>query len=143
MKYFEYRKFSDTDVDESEYEKEQDEIDKIEQHFKMNINIYTQIKNFKYSRCGKRWSNSTVCHRHKKTCGDFCKHEFIVGNCKKTKNIFEDLPERFPDTLRFTNKINILKLTERFMKMKFMKIYDIYVQLYFCLCHVLLYRSVY
>lgn len=41
------------------------------------------------------WSNSTACHRHEKTCGDFCKHEFIGGNCKKTKNIFEDLPERF------------------------------------------------
>ena len=32
----------DKDVDESEYEKAVDEIDSIEQHFKININIYTQ-----------------------------------------------------------------------------------------------------
>jgi hypothetical protein len=133
VKYLEYRKFADADIDESEYEKAIDEIDKIEHHFKINVNIYTQdekevtqidrrsvnnyddvlyllrhdnhfcyikkIENFtsrfKCSRCGKLWSNSTACHRHEKTCGDFCKHEFIGGNCKKTKNIFEDLPERF------------------------------------------------
>ena len=29
-------------MDESEYEKAIDEIDKIEHHFKININIYTQ-----------------------------------------------------------------------------------------------------
>ena len=129
----------DTDVYEAEYEKAVDEIDKIEQHFKMNINIYTQdekevtqidrrsvnnyddvlyllrhdnhfcyikkienfVSSFKCSRCGKLWSNSTTCHRHEKTCGDFCKHEFIGGNCKKTKNIFEDLPERFQENKFF------------------------------------------
>ncbi len=42
MKYLEYRKFADSDIDESEYEKSIDEIDKIEHHFKININIYTQ-----------------------------------------------------------------------------------------------------
>ena len=42
VKYLEYRKFADADMDESEYEKAIDEIDKIEHHFKMNINIYTQ-----------------------------------------------------------------------------------------------------
>jgi hypothetical protein len=42
VKYLEYRKFADADIDESEYEKTIDEIDKIEHHFKMNINIYTQ-----------------------------------------------------------------------------------------------------
>ena len=35
-------KDADADIDESEYEKAIDEIDKIEHHFKMNINIYTQ-----------------------------------------------------------------------------------------------------
>ncbi len=42
VKYLEYRKFRDADVYEEEFEKAIDEIDKIEQHFKMNINIYTQ-----------------------------------------------------------------------------------------------------
>ena len=42
VKYLEYKKFMDADIDESEYEKAIDEIDKIEQHFKININIYTQ-----------------------------------------------------------------------------------------------------
>jgi hypothetical protein len=42
VKYLEYRKFADSDIDESEYEKSIDEIDKIEHHFKININIYTQ-----------------------------------------------------------------------------------------------------
>ena len=126
VKYLEYRKFRDADIYEEEFEKAIDEIDKIEHHFKMNINIYTQdekevtqidrrsvnnyddvlyllrhdnhfcyikkienfVSSFKCSRCGKLWSNSTACHRHEKTCGDFCKHEFIGGNCKKTKNIF-------------------------------------------------------
>jgi hypothetical protein len=139
VKYLEYRKFADADIDESEYEKAIDEIDKIEHHFKMNINIYTQdekevtqidrrsvnnyddvlyllrhdnhfcyikkidnfASRFKCSRCGKLWSNSTACHRHENTCGDFCKHEFIGGNCKKTKNIFEDLPERFQENKFF------------------------------------------
>ncbi len=40
MKYLEYRKFADADIDESEYGKAIDEIDKIEHHFKININIY-------------------------------------------------------------------------------------------------------
>jgi hypothetical protein len=42
VKYLEYKKFMNAEIDESEYEKAEDEIDKIEQHFKMNINIYTQ-----------------------------------------------------------------------------------------------------
>ena len=125
------------------YEKAEDEIDQIEQHFKININIYTQdeekitqidrrsidrrsIKNekevkevmyllrhnnhfcyikdigafvssFKCSRCGKLWSNSTACHRHEKTCVDFCKHEFIGGYCEKTKSVFENLPKKYQD----------------------------------------------
>ena len=139
VKYLEYKKFMNVEVDESEYEKAEDEIDKIEQHFKMNINIYTQeekgvtqidrrsvnnyddvlyllrhdnhfcyikkfenfVSSFKCSRCGKLWSNSTACHRHEKTCGEFCKHEFIGGYCKKTKNIFEDLPEQFQENKFF------------------------------------------
>jgi hypothetical protein len=44
VKYLEYRKFADADIDESEYEKAIDEIDKIEHHLKININIYTQIE---------------------------------------------------------------------------------------------------
>jgi hypothetical protein len=139
VKYLEYKKFMNVEVDESEYEKSEDEIDKIEQHLKMNINIYTQdekevtqidrrsvnnyddvlyflrhdnhfcyisffenfVSSFKCSRCGKLWSNSTTCHRHEKTCGEFCKHEFIGGYCKKTKNIFEDLPEQFQENKFF------------------------------------------
>ena len=42
VKYLEYRKFADADIDESKYEKAIDEIDKIKHHFKININIYTQ-----------------------------------------------------------------------------------------------------
>ena len=42
IKYLEYKKFADAEVDEKEYEKAEDEIDKIEQHFNININIYTQ-----------------------------------------------------------------------------------------------------
>ncbi len=42
VKYLEYKRFADTDIEESEYEKDIDEIDKIENHFKININIYTQ-----------------------------------------------------------------------------------------------------
>ena len=42
VKYLEYRKFRDADVYEEEFEKAIDEIDKIEHHFKININIYTQ-----------------------------------------------------------------------------------------------------
>ena len=42
VKYLEYKKFMNVEVDESEYEKSEDEIDKIEQHLKMNINIYTK-----------------------------------------------------------------------------------------------------
>jgi hypothetical protein len=139
VKYLEYKKFANAEVDESEYEKSIDEIDKIELHFKININIYTQeekgvtqidrrsvnnyddvlyllrhdnhfcyikkfenfVSSFKCSRCGKLWSNSTACHRHEKTCGEFCKHEFIGGYCKKTKNIFEDLPEQFQENKFF------------------------------------------
>jgi hypothetical protein len=139
VKYLEYKKFMNAEVDESEYEKSIDEIDKIELHFKININIYTQdekevtqidrrsvnnyddvlyllrhdnhfcyikkfenfVSSFKCSRCGKLWSNSTACHRHEKTCGEFCKHEFIGGYCKKTKNIFEDLPEQFQENKFF------------------------------------------
>jgi hypothetical protein len=41
VKYLEYKKFANAEVDESEYEKSIDEIDKIELHFKNNINIYT------------------------------------------------------------------------------------------------------
>ena len=33
VKYLEYKKFMDADIDESEYEKAIDEIDKIEHHF--------------------------------------------------------------------------------------------------------------
>ena len=134
IKYLEYKKFADAEVDEKEYEKAEDEIDKIEQHFNININIYTQeekgvteidrrsynnnnvlyllrhnnhfcyIKNidnfvcsFKCSRCSKLWSTSTACHRHEKTCGDFCKKEFIGGYCEKTKSIFETLPKKYND----------------------------------------------
>jgi len=132
VKYLEYKKYMDKDVDESEYEKAVDEIDSIEQHFKININIYTQdeenvtqidrrsinhndvlyllrhnkhfcyikkienfVSSFKCSRCAKLWNTSTACHRHEKTCGDFCKHEFRGGYCEKTKSVFEDLPTRF------------------------------------------------
>ncbi len=42
IKTHSFKKFADVDIDESEYEKAIDEIDKIEHHFKMNINIYTQ-----------------------------------------------------------------------------------------------------
>lgn len=42
IKYLQYKKFIDAEIYESEYEKTEDEIDKIEQHFKININIYTQ-----------------------------------------------------------------------------------------------------
>jgi hypothetical protein len=134
VKYLEYKKFADKEVDESEYEKAVDEIDQIEQHFKININIYTQdekdvtqidrrsvnnndvlyllrhdnhfcyikkidnfVSSFKCSRCDKLWSNSTACHRHEKTCGDFCKHEFIGGYCEKTKSVFENLPKKYQD----------------------------------------------
>jgi hypothetical protein len=37
-----YKKIDDVYIDESEYEKVIDEIDKIEHHFKINIYIYTQ-----------------------------------------------------------------------------------------------------
>lgn len=134
VQYLEYKKFADKEVDESEYEKAVDEIDKIEQHFKININIYTQdekevtqidrrsvhnnnvlyllrhdnhfcyikkidnfVSSFKCSRCSKIWSNSIACHRHEKTCGDFCKHEFRGGYCEKTKSVFEDLPKKYQD----------------------------------------------
>ncbi len=54
------------------------------------------VSSFKCSRCGKLWSNSTACHRHEKTCGDFCKHEFRGdGHREKTKSVFEDLPEKY------------------------------------------------
>ncbi len=43
VKYLEYKKFMNAEVDESEYEKAEDEIDKIELHFKININIYIII----------------------------------------------------------------------------------------------------
>jgi hypothetical protein len=63
VKYFEYRKFSDADVDESEHERAQDEIDKIEQHFKMNINIYTQVEN-EVTPIDRRRVNNYECFYH-------------------------------------------------------------------------------
>ena len=77
----------------------------METHFCYIKKIENFVSSFKCSRCGKLWSTSTACHRHEKTCGDFCKHEFIGGNCKKTKNIFEDLPERFQENKFFDHYI--------------------------------------
>ena len=134
VKYLEYKKYLDLNETEN-YEKSVDELDKIENHFKINIMIYTQdntehekpvteidrrsintygttlylmrydkhfcfikeierfVHSFKCTRCGKLWANATACHRHEKTCGEFCKHQFPGGFCSKTKSIFERLPE--------------------------------------------------
>jgi hypothetical protein len=66
-------------------------------HFCYIKKIDNFVSSFKCSRCGKLWSNSTACHRHEKTCGDFCKHEFRGGYCEKTKSVFEDLPKKYQD----------------------------------------------
>ncbi len=64
-------------------------------HF-MYIKNLQQIRHFyRCRKCDKIFKNMEACNRHEKTCGEFCKHEFIGGYCKKTKNIFEDLPEKF------------------------------------------------